>query len=73
MQDAKETQMIIIFLKRFIYFCLRWVFIVLHGLSLVEVQGLLIVVPSIVAEHGLSSCGSLVLECAIFRSCGTQA
>ena len=47
----------------FIYFWLRWVFIAAHGLSLVAasgggllfvaVRGLLIVVASLVAEHGL--------------------
>ena len=64
--------MTIIFFKSLIYFWLCWVFIALRELSLVEVQGLLIAVPSIVVEHGLS-CGLLALECAGFSSCGTQA
>ena len=51
------------FLKNlFIYFWLRWVFVVAHrlfsscgarGLLFVVVRGLLIVVASLVAEHGL--------------------
>ena len=45
----------------FIYFCLCWVFVAMHGLSLVAASGgllfivvheLLIVVASLVAEHG---------------------
>ena len=45
----------------FIYFWLRWVFVAVHGLSLVAASGgyssvvcrLLIAVASLVAEHGL--------------------
>ena len=37
----------------FIYFWLCWVFVAAHGLSLVVVQGLLIAVASLVAEHRL--------------------
>ena len=37
----------------FIYFWLHWVFVAAHRLSLVAVCGLLIVVASLVAEHGL--------------------
>ena len=46
----------------FIYFCLLWVFVAVHGLSLVvdsvgyflaSVHGLLIVVASLVEEHWL--------------------
>ena len=37
----------------FFFFWLRWVFFAAHGLSLVVVCGLLIVVASLVAEHGL--------------------
>ena len=55
---------ICIFLK--IYFWLHWVFIALHGLSLVAasecdslvaVCGLLIMVTSFIAEHGLQALG----------------
>ena len=35
------------------FFWLRWVFVAVCGLSLVEVRGLLIVVSTLVAEHGL--------------------
>ena len=37
----------------FIYFWLLWVFVAVHGLSLVTASGLLIAVASRVAEHGL--------------------
>ena len=42
-----------LFLNKFIYFWLYWVFVAASGLSLVAVSGLLIVVASLVAEHGL--------------------
>ena len=42
------------FLKIFIYlFWLCWVFVAVHGLSLVAAPGLLIAVASLVAEHRL--------------------
>ena len=50
------------FKNKFIYFWLHWVFVVVHGLSLlaasrgllfVAVPGLLIAVASLVAEHRL--------------------
>ena len=50
------------FLKNFIYFWLRWVFVAAHGLFsccgergllFVAVRGLLIAVASLVAEHRL--------------------
>ena len=50
------------FLKKFIYFCLHWVFVAVRGLSLVAasgaysfivVCGLLIAVASLVVEHRL--------------------
>ena len=50
------------FFNVFIYFWLRWVFVATRGLSLVavsggllffEVRGLLVVVASLVVEHGL--------------------
>ena len=37
----------------FIYFWLHQVFVAEYGLSLVGVRGLLIVLASLVAEHGL--------------------
>ena len=37
----------------FIYFCLHWVFIAARGLSVVAESWLLIMVASVVAEHGL--------------------
>ena len=37
----------------FIYLWLHWVFVAMHGLSLVAVRGLLIAVASLVAGHGL--------------------
>ena len=40
-----------VYLFIFIYLWLCWVFVAAHGLSLV-VSGLLIVVASVVAEHG---------------------
>ena len=43
-----------------------------QGLLFVAVRGLLIVVASLVAEHGLSSCGSQALERRL-SSCGTWA
>ena len=65
-------------------YLVHWVFVAVHGLSLVAgsgrllfvvVRGLLIAVASLVAEHrlhahGLSSCGSWALECW-FRSWAT--
>ena len=42
------------------------------GLLFVAVCGLLIVVASLVAAHGLSSCGSWALECRL-SSCGARA
>ena len=55
---SKSYQGTLFFLNKFIYFCLRWVFVAVHGLSLgglpfVVVCGLLIAVASLVAEHGL--------------------
>ena len=41
-------------------------------LLFVAVRGLLIAVASLVAEHGLSSCGSWALECRL-SSCGARA
>ena len=43
----------IFFLIYYIYFWLHWVFTDVHGLSLVAVQGLLIEVISLVADHRL--------------------
>ena len=43
-----------------------------QGLLFLAVRGLLIAVASLVAEHGLSSCGSWALECRL-SSCGTRA
>ena len=37
----------------FVFFWLRWVFVVAEGLSLVAVRGLLLVVSSLVMEHRL--------------------
>ena len=37
----------------FIYFWLHWVFVAAGGLSLVAASGLLIVVASLAAQHGL--------------------
>ena len=53
--------MVFTFLKKFIYFWLRWVFIAARafsscgepGLLFIAVHRLLIVVSSLVAEHGL--------------------
>ena len=42
------------------------------GLLFVTVRGLLTVVASLVAERGLSSCGSRALECRL-SSCGARA
>ena len=42
-----------IFLKRFIYFWLYWVFIAVPGFSLVSMCGLFIAVASLIVEHGL--------------------
>ena len=39
------------------YFWLCWVFVAARGLSLVAARGLLVVVSSPVAEHGLSARG----------------
>ena len=62
-----------------IYFCLCWVFAAACGLSLVAASGsgLLIVVVSLVVEHGLwarglSSCGTWALEHRL-SSCGARA
>ena len=44
---------IYLFIYLFIYLWLCWVFTAAHRLSLVAVSGLLIVVASLVAEHGL--------------------
>ena len=41
------------FFNLFIYFWLSWVFVAVHGVSLVAASGLLIVVASLIAEHGL--------------------
>ena len=41
------------FFNLFIYLWLYWVFVAARGLSLVEVHGLLTLVASLVAEHGL--------------------
>ena len=42
------------------------------GYSLIVVCGFLIAVTSLVAEHGLSSCGSRALEHRL-SSCGARA
>ena len=56
-------------LKKF-YFCLHWVFVTAHGLSLVaacgsyslvSVRGLLIVLASLIAEQGLGMWASVVV------------
>ena len=61
-----------LFLKKFIYFRLSWVFVAVHRLSLVSLSrgyplaagcGLVIVMASLVAEQGLSGLAS-------FGSCG---
>ena len=58
------------FLKKLINFWLRWVFVAAHGLSLVvaggvhspaAVDGLLIVLASLVAHHGLQGTQALVV------------
>ena len=41
------------FLNEIIYFCLCWVFVAVHGLSLVAASGLFIAVTSLVVGHGL--------------------
>ena len=41
----------------FFNFWLRWVFVAVRGLSLVVAHGLLIVVASLFAEHGLQGPG----------------
>ena len=60
----------LLLLYLFIYFCLLWVFSAAQAFSLVEVSrsysvvavhGLLIVVASLVAEHGLSGTLASVL------------
>ena len=62
----------------FVYFCLCWIFVAVHGLppvteegsySLVVVGGLLIAVASLVAEHRLR-CPA---ECGIFADQGSNA
>ena len=50
---SAEKQEFLFFLSLFISFCLRWVFIAVHGLSPVVVCRLLTAVASLVAEHGL--------------------
>ena len=66
----------------FFFFWVHWVLIAAcrlfsscgeWGLLFVAVRGLLIAVASLVAEHGLSSCGMRALEHAGFSSCGAQA
>ena len=54
-KDLELQNIRAIFLKiyLFIYFGLHWVFIATCGLSLVAARRLLIVVASLVAEHGL--------------------
>ena len=62
------------FLKKFIYFCLRWVFVAVRGLSLVAGSGgyssLRCVGFSLQWLLLLRSTGS---RCAGFSNCGTQA
>ena len=58
------------------FFLLPWVFIAAHGLSLVAVQGLLVVAASLVWSvgsrvHGFHSCNSWALE--TLSSCSAQA
>ena len=60
------------FLFLFFFFWLHWVFVAAHGLSLIAVPELLIAVASVVAEHGLSSCGLRALERRL-SSCGARA
>ena len=48
-----EKSFLIYFILFFIYFWLRCVLVAAHGLSLVVASGLLIVVASLVVEHGL--------------------
>ena len=61
------------FLKRihlfilFIYFWLHWVFIAVHGLSLVVVSG-----RSLCCSASASHCGGLGSRHLGFSSCGTQ-
>ena len=73
-----------VFLKKiFIYlFLLCWVFIAIHGLCLVAesrgsplvvVRGLLIVVASLVVEHGLLDMWALVITAGGLSSCSPQA
>ena len=65
---------------RFIYFWLHWIFVAVSGLSLVvasggysllQRNGLLIVVACLVMKHGLCSAGSVVvahrLSCSVAR------
>ena len=74
------------FFNKFIYFWLHWVFVAVHGLSLVVVSGgysslrcagfslqWLFLLRSTGSRHaGFSSCGSRALERRL-SSCGTQA
>ena len=77
------------FLKNFylfIYFWLSWVFVAVHGLSLVAVSGgysllrcavfslqwLLLLQSTGSRPVGFSSCGSQALECRL-SSCGARA
>ena len=64
----------------FFFFCLRWVFIAVHGLSLVAASGgysslhsmALGMQASVVVACGLSNCGSWALEHRL-SSCGARA
>ena len=51
--DISRYIYIFININLFIYLWPHWVFVAVRGLSLVMVRGLLIVVASLVAEHGL--------------------
>ena len=83
-----RTLFIYLFINLLIYFWLRWVFMAVHGLSLVAASGgysslrctgfscggaqALGTRASVVVVCGLSSCGSQALEHKL-SSCGTRA
>ena len=55
------------------YFRLLWVFIAVHGLSLVVVSRLLTAMTSLVAEHGLQGTWTSAAAAHELRSCGIWA
>ena len=67
-------QFFFVFLKNlFVYFWLRWVFVAARGVSLSAVRVLLIVVASLVAEHGLQAHGLQQLRAQQLWLTGSRA